>query len=188
MQNFPIQTFNGHCYALKTGLDYITYHVPITFAVNKDVSVLLERWTVIMQKVNIFIRFLTKFLLSYYGTWDQIYSETESRDVSWRPWRPSPYIYARSSFLSSDAPPYLSPFESFFSILLSLAFSLSQRYPFQRLVKQISQLLVSSRTRFYRFYPSIRLSVHPSIHSFFHPSVHPSVGPWVCCYSQKLVN
>jgi len=47
VQNFPIQTFNGHCYALKTGLDYITYHVPITFAVKNDVSVLFERCMVI---------------------------------------------------------------------------------------------------------------------------------------------
>ena len=45
VQNFPIQTFNGHCYALKTGLDYITYHVPMTFAVKNDVSVLFERCT-----------------------------------------------------------------------------------------------------------------------------------------------
>ena len=45
-QNFPIQTFNCHCYALKTGLKYITYHVPITFAVKNDVSVLFERCTV----------------------------------------------------------------------------------------------------------------------------------------------
>ena len=43
MQNFPIQTFNGHCYALKTGLEHITYHVPITFAVKKDFSYSIER-------------------------------------------------------------------------------------------------------------------------------------------------
>ena len=44
VQNFPIQTFNGHCYALKTGHEYITYHVPMTFAVKNVVSVLFERW------------------------------------------------------------------------------------------------------------------------------------------------
>ena len=43
VQNFPIQTFNGHCYALKTGLEYITYHVPMMLAVKNDVSVLFER-------------------------------------------------------------------------------------------------------------------------------------------------
>ena len=43
VQNLPIQTFKGHCYALKAGLNYITYHVPITFAVKNDVSVLFER-------------------------------------------------------------------------------------------------------------------------------------------------
>ena len=43
VQNYPIQTFNGHYIALKTGLEYITYHVSITFAVKKDFSVLIER-------------------------------------------------------------------------------------------------------------------------------------------------
>ena len=36
MQNFPIQTFNGHCYALKTGLKYMTFYVPITLAINVE--------------------------------------------------------------------------------------------------------------------------------------------------------
>ena len=42
IQNFPIQTFYGHCYALKTGLDYMTFYVPIsysiTLAVKNDVT------------------------------------------------------------------------------------------------------------------------------------------------------
>ena len=42
-QNFPIQTFNGHCYALKTGLKYMTFDVSITLAVKNVVSVLFER-------------------------------------------------------------------------------------------------------------------------------------------------
>ena len=42
MHNFPIQTFGGHCYALKTGLELITYHVPITLAVKKDFSYSIE--------------------------------------------------------------------------------------------------------------------------------------------------
>ena len=36
LKQFSIQTFNGHCLALKTGLEYITYHVPVTFTVVKD--------------------------------------------------------------------------------------------------------------------------------------------------------
>ena len=36
VQNFPIQTFNCHCYAIKTGLEYITYQVFITLTVKKD--------------------------------------------------------------------------------------------------------------------------------------------------------
>ena len=42
-QNFPIQTFNGHCYALKTGLEYITFDVPRTLAIKNVVSDLFER-------------------------------------------------------------------------------------------------------------------------------------------------
>ena len=42
-QNFPIQTFNGHCYALKTGLEYMTFDVPRTLAVKNVVSDLFER-------------------------------------------------------------------------------------------------------------------------------------------------
>ena len=41
-QNFPIQTFNGHCYAIKTGLEYITFYVPITHAVKNNVSGSIE--------------------------------------------------------------------------------------------------------------------------------------------------
>ena len=50
MQNFPIQTFNGHCYALKTGLEHITYHVPITLAVKKDFSVSIEGCSTIIKQ------------------------------------------------------------------------------------------------------------------------------------------
>ena len=39
-----------------------------------------------------------KFINFY--TWNRMYSETKSRDVSWRPWRPFPYIYA-------DRTPYI---------------------------------------------------------------------------------
>ena len=42
-----------------------------------------------LPKMTNFIKFYTKFLLTSYYFWDQIHSETESRDVSWRPWRPS---------------------------------------------------------------------------------------------------
>ena len=35
--NFPIQTFNSHCNALKTGLEYMTFYVPKTLAVKNDV-------------------------------------------------------------------------------------------------------------------------------------------------------
>ena len=52
VQNFPIQIFNGHCYALKTSLDYITYHVPMTLAVKNDVSVLFERCITNVKKVG----------------------------------------------------------------------------------------------------------------------------------------
>ena len=64
MQNFPIQTFDGHCYALKIGLEYITYHVPITLAVKKDFSVLIERWaTSVKQDV-----FKTKLEYTHHNT------------------------------------------------------------------------------------------------------------------------
>ena len=42
VQNFPIQTFDGHCYALKIGLEYITYHVPMMLAIKNDVSIQFE--------------------------------------------------------------------------------------------------------------------------------------------------
>ena len=41
------------------------------------------------QKI-IFIRFFTEFFINCYGTWNQLYPETESRDVRWRP---TPFIY-----------------------------------------------------------------------------------------------
>ena len=42
-QNFPIQTFNGHCDALKTGPKYMTFDVPITLTVKNVVSGSFER-------------------------------------------------------------------------------------------------------------------------------------------------
>ena len=55
MQNFPIQTFNGHCYALKTGLEYITYHVPITFAVKNDASGSFEWCAAVVTILIVFL-------------------------------------------------------------------------------------------------------------------------------------
>ena len=54
-QNFPIKTFNGHCYALKTSLEYMTFYVPITLAVKNDVSGSIERCNMQVRMVQILI-------------------------------------------------------------------------------------------------------------------------------------
>ena len=50
-QNYTIQTYNGHCYALKTGLEYMTFDVPMTLAVKNVVSGSFER-CLVSQKLG----------------------------------------------------------------------------------------------------------------------------------------